>query len=36
MNGSNSVGVPSVVFPSSDPMEVEVEDGRERKRVARR
>jgi hypothetical protein len=37
MNGSNSAGAPPVVFPSSDPMEVEIEDGgRERKRVARR
>ena len=35
-NASNSAGVPSVVFPSGDPMDVEFEDGRERKRVARR
>ena len=36
MNASNSAGMPPVVFPSSDSMEVEFEDGRERKRVARR
>lgn len=36
MNASNSAGAPPVVFPASDPMEVEQEDGRERKRVARR
>jgi len=37
MNASNSAGPPpGVVFPPSDPMEVELEDGRERKRVARR
>ena len=36
VNGANSTNAPSVVFPSSDPMDVELEDGRERKRVARR
>lgn len=36
VNASNSAGIPPVIFPSGDPMEVELEDGRERKRVARR
>ena len=36
VNAANSASTPPVVFPSSDPMEVELEDGRERKRVARR
>lgn len=36
VNASNSAGAPPVIFPSSDPMEVELDDGRERKRVARR
>lgn len=36
LNGSNSASTPSIVLPPSDPMEVEIEDGRERKRVARR
>jgi len=36
INASNSAGAPPAIFPSGDPMEVELEDGRERKRVARR